>query len=135
MKDCLILTIFGETKIIYIFWIYFHSIKHSHFLILAEAIGDGCELLKEKFPRAKITGIDISEIGIEKDICLKYVVESIIISTPYNQGNFSGRIRKVSEHRYSFNEKPFANYNCRVVKITEFVKATRNICIIYEIRP
>lgn len=30
------------------------------------AIGDGCELLQEKFPKAEITGIDISEIGIEK---------------------------------------------------------------------
>ncbi len=153
--------------------------KKFSLLDIGCAIGDGCELLKEKFPRAKITGVDISEIGIEKaiqktkgveyfvldilkdpismkydyitiietlehfdnpfavvDICLKHVVDSLIISTPYNQENFSGRIRSVSEHRYSFNEKTFANYNnCRVVKITEFVKATKNKCIIYEIRP
>ena len=30
------------------------------------AIGDGCELLQEKFPKAKITGVDISDVGIEK---------------------------------------------------------------------
>lgn len=30
------------------------------------AIGDGCELLKERFPEAEITGVDISEVGIEK---------------------------------------------------------------------
>lgn len=30
------------------------------------ALGDGCELLQETFPKAKITGIDISEVGIEK---------------------------------------------------------------------
>jgi 2-polyprenyl-3-methyl-5-hydroxy-6-metoxy-1,4-benzoquinol methylase len=30
------------------------------------AIGDGCELLQERFPEAKITGVDISKVGIEK---------------------------------------------------------------------
>ena len=30
------------------------------------AIGDGCELIQEKFPKAKITGFDISDVGIEK---------------------------------------------------------------------
>jgi len=30
------------------------------------AIGDGCELLHRKFPKAKIKGTDISKIGIEK---------------------------------------------------------------------
>lgn len=30
------------------------------------ALGDGCELLQEQFPKAKITGIDISSVGIEK---------------------------------------------------------------------
>jgi len=30
------------------------------------ALGDGCELLQEKFPEATVTGIDISEVGIEK---------------------------------------------------------------------
>jgi 2-polyprenyl-3-methyl-5-hydroxy-6-metoxy-1,4-benzoquinol methylase len=138
------------------------------------AIGNGCELLHEKFPRAKITGVDLSEVGIEKakqntkavqyfvlnilkdpipekydyitiietlehfdkpfvvvDKCLKHVKESIIISTPYSP-HFSGRIRRrVEEHRYFFNEKTFANYNYRVVKITES-KPER---IIYEIRP
>ena len=30
------------------------------------AIGDGCELLKENFPKSMIAGIDYSNIGIEK---------------------------------------------------------------------
>lgn len=30
------------------------------------ALGDGCELLQEKFPEARITGVDISVVGIEK---------------------------------------------------------------------
>jgi len=30
------------------------------------AIGDGCELIQEKFPNAEITGFDISDVGIEK---------------------------------------------------------------------
>lgn len=30
------------------------------------ALGDGCELLKEAFPRASIAGADISQVGIEK---------------------------------------------------------------------
>lgn len=30
------------------------------------ALGDGCELLKEKLPKSKITGIDISKVGIDK---------------------------------------------------------------------
>jgi SAM-dependent methyltransferase len=30
------------------------------------ALGDGCELLKKNFPNAHITGIDISDVGIEK---------------------------------------------------------------------
>ncbi|MDY7033285.1 MAG: class I SAM-dependent methyltransferase [Thermodesulfobacteriota bacterium] len=30
------------------------------------ALGDGCELLHERFPKARITGIDISDVGISK---------------------------------------------------------------------
>jgi len=30
------------------------------------ALGDGCELLKERFPEARITGVDLSEVGIER---------------------------------------------------------------------
>jgi SAM-dependent methyltransferase len=30
------------------------------------ALGDGCALLKQRFPRARITGVDISDVGIEK---------------------------------------------------------------------
>ena len=30
------------------------------------AMGDGCELLQDEFPKARITGIDISDGGIEK---------------------------------------------------------------------
>lgn len=35
-------------------------------LDLGSALGDGCELLKKTFPKAAITGVDISEVGIEK---------------------------------------------------------------------
>jgi trans-aconitate methyltransferase len=30
------------------------------------ALGDGCELIQRRFPKAKITGCDISKVGIEK---------------------------------------------------------------------
>jgi 2-polyprenyl-3-methyl-5-hydroxy-6-metoxy-1,4-benzoquinol methylase len=40
--------------------------KEFSLLDIGCALGDGCELLQEKFPRAKITGIDISDVGIEK---------------------------------------------------------------------
>lgn len=141
------------------------------------AIGDGCELLKEKFPKAEITGVDISDIAIEKaknktrsvqyfvldilkepipekydyivivetlehfdtpfvviDRCLKHVRKSIIVSVPYGQSITGGMLRE-SEHRHSFDEKSFTNYNCRIVKVTEFVEVTGDRCIIYEIRP
>ena len=51
---------------------YFHILdllpKNSPFSLLdiGCALGDGCELLMKEFPKAKITGIDISEVGIEK---------------------------------------------------------------------
>jgi len=142
------------------------------------AIGDGCEMLQKKFPKASITGVDISEVGIEKakqktrtvkylvldilkdelpeqydyitiietlehfdnpffviDKCLNYVKEAIILSTPYSRQTFSTAKMDSSEHRYFFNEDTFSNYNCRVIKITDFVKVTKSRCIVYEIRP
>jgi len=140
------------------------------------AIGDGCELLQKKFPKAKITGIDISDIGIKKakqktkrvnyfvlnilkdpltDIydhiivietlehfdnpffiinkLLKHAKKSVIISVPYSP-KFTGKIAGM-EHRYAFNENTFSNsrYNYRIFKITDFIKATKSKCIIYEI--
>lgn len=68
------------------------------------------------------------------DKCLKHVREKIIISTPYDP-LFSGRLTCVSEHRFTFNEKTFANYNFRVVRVTGYVTATNSKCIIYEIQP
>jgi 2-polyprenyl-3-methyl-5-hydroxy-6-metoxy-1,4-benzoquinol methylase len=153
--------------------------KEFSLLDIGCAIGDGCELLQEKFPKAKITGVDISEVGIKKarektksvqyfvldilknpipekydyitmietlehfdnpfavvDKCLKHVRQSLIISAPYySQKHLSEKMINLSEHRYTFNEKTFANYNCRVAKITEFIKVTEARCIIYEIRP
>lgn len=152
--------------------------KEFSLLDIGCAIGDGCELLQEKFPKAKITGVDISDVGIEKakqktksvqylvldilkqpipkkydyitiiqtlehfdnpfavvDKCLKHVRKSIIISVPYNQKCSPTKALNVSEHRYSFNEETFANYNCRVVKVTKFIKATQAKCVVYEIRP
>jgi 2-polyprenyl-3-methyl-5-hydroxy-6-metoxy-1,4-benzoquinol methylase len=153
--------------------------KEFSLLDIGCAMGDGCELLQEKFPKAKITGVDISSVGIEKakqktksvqyfvldilkhpipkkydyitmietlehfdnpfavvDKCLKYVRQSLIISAPYyNQKHYSEKMANLSEHRYNFDEKTFTNYNCRVAKITEFVKVTEARCIIYEIRP
>jgi len=46
------------------------------------AIGDGCVLLQKNFPKAKITGIDMSEVGIEKakkkSKTIQYFVEDIL---------------------------------------------------------
>lgn len=152
--------------------------KEFSLLDIGCAIGDGCELLQEKFPKANITGVDISEVGIEKaksktqevkyfvldvlkqpisekydyitiietlehfddpfivvDKCLKHAKKSLIISVPYHDQKHSpkGGIN-VSEHRRVFDENTFADYNCRVVKITEFVKVTQARCIVYEIQ-
>ena len=143
------------------------------------AVGDGCELLQEKFPKAKITGADISDVGIEKakqktervhyfvnniltdplpdtydyitivetlehfndpffviNKLLKHVKKSVIICVPYYDSYFTGKIAR-EEHRYAFTENTFTNrkYNCRVVKITDFVKVAKSKCIIYEIFP
>ncbi len=142
------------------------------------AIGDGCELLQQQFPTARIAGCDISRVGIQKakkrstkvqyfvldvlrdtipdkydyitivetlehfddpfvvvDKCLRHVGESLIISAPYKQKKSSGKILNGSEHRRAFDEETFGKYNCRVVRITDFVKSTQARCIIYEIRP
>lgn len=152
--------------------------KEFSLLDIGCALGDGCELLQERFPMARITGADISNVGIEKakqktksvqyfvldilrqpipnkydyitiietlehfddpfavvDKRLKHVNESLIISVPYyGQKHSSEVVINLSEHRFVFDEKTFANYNCRVVKITEFVNITEAKCIIYEIR-
>lgn len=46
------------------------------------AIGDGCEYLQEEFPAARITGVDISDIGItkakQKTIAIQYVALDIL---------------------------------------------------------
>ena len=68
------------------------------------------------------------------DKCLKHVRKALIISVPCSPHR-TGRIIPISEHRYLFNEKTFANYNCKTIKITEFVDTTQARCIIYEILP
>jgi len=141
------------------------------------AVGDGCELLQERFPQATISGIDISDVGIEKakqksksityhvldvihealpgtydyitiietlehfddpfpiiDKCLDRVREAVIVSTPYEQ-HYTGRNLGAHEHCYSFNEKTFSDYNCRVVNVTDFVESSQSRCIIYQIKP
>lgn len=138
------------------------------------ALGDGCELLKQTFPQAQITGLDFSEIGIAKarsknrtidyvaaDIihdpipgrfdyitiaqtlehfddpisivkkCLNHVKRSIIISTPYKQNT----TYCLGEHRYSFDDNTFNQFNCTVVRTTDFKAEIGGKCIFYEIRP
>lgn len=71
---------------------------------------------------------------IEK--CLKNVNKALIISVPYKQKILSeNKLINIGTHRYSFDEETLSNYNCRVVKITEYVEVTKAQCIIYEIRP
>ena len=45
-------------------------------------IGDGCELIQSRFPGAEITGLDISNVGIEKaktkTVKVKYMVVDIL---------------------------------------------------------
>lgn len=43
------------------------------------ALGDGCELLQSHFPRAKITGADISTVGIEKAKLKTRLVEYLVL--------------------------------------------------------
>jgi SAM-dependent methyltransferase len=40
--------------------------KEFSLLDVGCALGDGCELLKKTYPKAQITGIDISDVGIAK---------------------------------------------------------------------
>ena len=153
--------------------------KEFSLLDIGCAIGCGCELLHEKFPKAKITGVDISDVGIEtakqknKDIdyfvldilkdpipgtydwitivetlehfddpfsvidkCLAHVREALIISVPYKQKlSSSKKMTNVAWHRHVFDEETFINYNCNVVKVTEYIESTKAQCIIYEIKP
>ncbi|MFC1994382.1 class I SAM-dependent methyltransferase [Chloroflexota bacterium] len=152
--------------------------KFFSLLDIGCAIGDGCELMQKEFPEARITGVDISEIGIDKakrktksveyfvldilkdqvpgkydyitliqtlehfedpfyvvDKCLRHVNSSLIIMTPYIPGVPSERLGGFWEHRYAFNEITFTNYNCKVTRITEYIKGPNKQCIIYEILP
>lgn len=67
--------------------------------------------------------------------CLKSVNKALIISVPYKQKIPKNKLANIGQHRYSFDEETFSNYNCRVVKITEYVEVTKAQCIIYEIQP
>lgn len=63
---------------------YYHILdlfpKNESFSVfdLGCAIGDGCELLKENFPKAKIVGADISRIGIIKATNKSKVIQYIV---------------------------------------------------------
>ena len=43
------------------------------------ALGDGCILLKEKLPKARITGVDISDVGIEKAKTRRGDIEYLVL--------------------------------------------------------
>ncbi len=98
------------------------------------------DILKDKIPKRYeyITIIETLEHFDDPfnvvDKCLKMCDKALIISTPYT-ADYSGKIDFVDEHRYSFNETTFENYNARVIKITDFMKETGGKCILYEIRP
>jgi len=69
------------------------------------------------------------------DKCLSKAKKAVIVSVPYTPEYSGSLMNIVDEHRYCFNEKTFAGYNARVVKITDFVASTQNRCIVYEIKP
>jgi trans-aconitate methyltransferase len=69
---------------------------------------------------------------IEK--CLKHARRALIVSVPYNQELGNMRL-EYSEHRFSFNERTFERYNCRVARVTDFLQSTQDRCIIYEFKP
>lgn len=56
--------------------------KEFTLLDIGCALGDGCRLLKKRFPQAEITGVDISEVGIaragQKSGDIKYAVLDIL---------------------------------------------------------
>ncbi|MDD5457828.1 MAG: class I SAM-dependent methyltransferase [Phycisphaerae bacterium] len=69
------------------------------------------------------------------DKCLQYVNKSLIISVPYRQKVSSPGLINKSEHRWSFDEDIFRDYNHKVVKVSDFIKSTDAKCIIYQIFP
>ena len=56
--------------------------KEFTLLDIGCAVGDGCLMLKKQFPKAQITGVDISEVGIakatQKSDDIKYAVLDIL---------------------------------------------------------
>lgn len=69
------------------------------------------------------------------DKCLKSVNKAVYISAPYGENFTSPRLYSKGEHRYLFNEKSFAHYNCQVLEITELIEAVGSRHIRYKIIP
>jgi len=69
------------------------------------------------------------------DKCLKSVKEAVILNTPYGGEFEDPRLYWKGEHRYLFNEKTFQNYNCTVLKVTDFIEAVGTKHIYYKITP
>ena len=67
--------------------------------------------------------------------CLKAVNKAVYISTPYGEDFTNPRLYSKGEHRYLFNEKSFAHYNCQVLEITELIEAVGSRHIRYKIIP
>ncbi len=67
--------------------------------------------------------------------CLKFVNESLIISTPYTEHFDNPRLYLSGEHRYLFNESTFREYKYKILRISEHIEAGGYKYILYEIKP
>ena len=65
------------------------------------------------------------------DKCLKSVNRSVIITAPYEQN----LIFTLGEHRYRFDRNTFSDYDCKVSKVTGYMRDTACRCIVYIIKP
>ena len=69
------------------------------------------------------------------DKCLKFVDRALIIQVPYVEQFDSPYLYSRCTHRYLFNEKTFSGYNCKILKITEYINIAGYRYIIYGLSP
>ena len=99
------------------------------------------DLLKQEIPKKYdyITLIHILEHFDDPypiiDKCLRSASRAVYISTPYGGEFDNPRLYWKGEHRYLFNERTFAKYNCQVLKITDRIEAVGTKHILYKIVP
>lgn len=69
------------------------------------------------------------------DKCLKFANKAVIIMVPLSEKFDSPRLYSRGEHRYLFNQDTFSKYDCRVLKITEYIPSAGYKYIVFEIKP